>query len=162
MNPIRYRTPINHKNIIFKSYLPILFKRFFLRPGMVFNREKLFYCFKNIWQKSGKLSGHIFPICKSFNTWSCSKYWTKPPKIIYSHFKDLKYFYRKYFHKNPRKFHHVTNTLFGDLAKSHVMENSITPWNPLKTTSFLFQVWTTLHYQTCPNVLKSCEHAQMV
>ena len=29
---------------------------------MVFNREKLFYCFKNIWQKSGKLSGHIFSI----------------------------------------------------------------------------------------------------
>ena len=32
---------------------------------MVFNREKLFYCFKNIWQKSGKLSGHIFSIYKS-------------------------------------------------------------------------------------------------
>ena len=129
---------------------------------MVFNREKLFYCFKSIFTKSGKLSGHIFSIYKSFNTWSCSKYWTKPLKTISANFKDLKYFYRKYFHKNPTNFHHVTNALFGDLAKSHVMENSITPWNPLKTTSVLFQVWTTLHCQTCPNTLKLGAYAQMV
>ena len=129
---------------------------------MVFNRLKLFWSFKNIWEKSGKLSGHIFSIYKSFSTWSCSKYWTKPPKTISAHFKDLKYFDRKYFHKNPRKFHHVTNALLGDLAKSHVMENSITPWNPLKTISVLFQVWTTLHYQTCPNAPILGPHAKMV
>ena len=70
---------------------------------MVFNREKLFYCFKNIWQKLGKLIGHILSIYKSFNTWSCSKYWTKPPKTISAHFKDLKYFYRIYFHKKYKK-----------------------------------------------------------
>ena len=128
---------------------------------MVFNREKPFYCFKNIWQKTGKLSGHIFSIFKSFSIWSCSKYWTRPPKTISAHLKDLKYFYRNYFHKNPRKFHHVTIVLFGDLAKSHVLENKITSSNPLKTISFHFEVWATLHCQTFPNVLKACEHAQM-
>ena len=129
---------------------------------MVFNRLKLFESFKNIWEKSGKLSRHIFSIYKSFNTWSCSKYWTKPPKTISAHIKDLKYFYRKYFHKNLRKFHRVTNALFGDLAKSHVLENKITSSNPLKTISVHFEVWATLHCQTCQNALKLGAHAQMV
>jgi hypothetical protein len=35
-------------NINFKDYFTILFKGFFLRPEMVFHREKLFKCFKNI------------------------------------------------------------------------------------------------------------------
>ena len=87
---------------------------------MVFNRLKLFKSFKNIWEKSGKLSGHIFSICKSFSTWSCSKYWSKPPKTISAHFKDLKYFYRKYFHKNPSKIQHVTNAYCDHLPKPHV------------------------------------------
>ena len=129
---------------------------------MVFNREKLFKCFKNIWENSEKLSGHIFAIYKSFNTWSCSKYWTKPPKTIFAHFKDLKYFYRKYFHTNPRKFHHVTNALFDDLAKSHVLDNKITPSKPLKTISVHSEVWSTLQCQVCPNVLKLGGHASLV
>ena len=52
--------------------------------------------------------------------------------------------------------------MLDDLDKYHVMENSITPWNPLKTISVHFEVWATLHCQTCPNVLKPCEHAKMV
>ena len=128
---------------------------------MVFNREKLFYCFKNIWQKSGKLNGHILSIYKSFNTWSCSKYWTKPPKTISAHFKDLKYFYKKYSPTIPRKFYHVRYDMFDDLPKSHVMENSITPWNPLKPIFVHFEVWATLHCQTCPNALKFRAHARM-
>ena len=94
---------------------------------MVFNREKLFYCFKNICENLGKLSGHIFSIYKSFNTWSCSKYWTKPPKTISAHFKDLKYFYRKYFHKNPRKFQQVTNAYCDDLAKPNFNQGHFGP-----------------------------------
>ena len=129
---------------------------------MVFNREKLFYWFKNIWQKSGKLSGHIFSIYKSLNTWSCSKYWSNPSKTLSGYFKILKYLQRKYSLKIPRKFYHVTYDILDDLAKSHVLENNITSSNPLKTISGPFEVWATLHCQTCPNVLKPCEHAQMV
>ena len=114
---------------------------------MVFNREKLFYCFKNVWQKSGKLSEHIFPIYKSFNTWSCSKYWTKPPKTISAHFKDLKYLYRKYFHKNPRKIQQVTNACFDHLAKPHVNQGHFgSPKSP-KTLCEDNQIWTTLYYR---------------
>ena len=49
--------------------------------------------------------------------------------------------------------------MLDDLDKYHVMENSITPWNPLKTIPVHFEVWATLHCQTCPNILKPCEHA---
>ena len=129
---------------------------------MAFNREKLFYCFKDIWEKLGKLRGHIFPIYKSFNTWSCSKYWSNTSKTLSGYFKLLKYLQRKYSPRIPRKFYHVTYDMFDDIDKYHVMENSITPWNPLKTISVHFEVWATLHCQTCPNVLKLCEHAQMV
>ena len=107
---------------------------------MVFNWEKLFYCFKNILQKAGKLSGHIVSIYKSFNTWSCSKYWSDPSKTLSEYFKLLKYLQRKYSQKIPRKFYHVTYDMFDDLAKSHVMENNITASNPLKTISVHFEV----------------------
>ena len=63
----------------------------------------------------------------SLNTWSCSEYWTKPPKTISAHFKDLKYFYRKYFHKNPRKIQQVTNAYCDDLAKSHFNQGHFGP-----------------------------------
>ena len=129
---------------------------------MVFNREKLFYCFKNIWQKLGKLSGHIFSIYKSFNTWSCSKYWLNPSKTLSGYFKLLKYLQGKYSPKIPRKFYHVTCDMFDDLDKYHVMENSITPWNLPKTISVHFEVWSTVHCQTCPNALKLGAHARMV
>ena len=129
---------------------------------MVFNREKLFYCFKNTWQKSGKLSGHILSIYKSFNTWSCSKYWSNPSNTLFGYFKLLKYLQGKYSPKIPRKFKNVTYDMFDDLDKYHVMENSITPWNPLKTISIHFEVWATLHCQTCPNALKLGAHSQMV
>ena len=104
----------------FKSQFPILFKSFFLRPEMVFNRENYFIVSKIFDKNLEKLNGHILSIYKSFNTWSCSKYWTKPPKTISAHFKDLKYFYRKYFHKNPRKIQQVTNAYCDHLAKPHV------------------------------------------
>ena len=114
---------------------------------MVFNREKLFYYFKNIWQKSGRLSGHIFPIYKSFNTWSCSKYWTKPPKTISAHFKDLKYFYRKYFHKNPTKIQQVTSAYCDDLAKPHFNQGHFDrPKCPI-TLSVQNLIWASLYYQ---------------
>ena len=70
---------------------------------MAFHRENLFLCFQNIWENLEKLSGHIFSIHKSFSTWSCSKYWTKPSKTLSAYFKHLKYFYRKYSQINPRK-----------------------------------------------------------
>ena len=88
----------------------------------------------------GKLSGHILSIYKSFNTWACSKYWSNPSKTFSGYFKLLKYLQRKYSLKISSKFYHVTYDIFDDLAKSHVMENRITPWNPLKTISALFQV----------------------
>ena len=94
---------------------------------MVFNREKLFYCFKNILQKSGKLSGHILSIYMSLNTWSSSKYWSNPSKTLRGYFKPLKYLQRKYSPKIPRKFYHVTYDILDDLDKYDVMENSITP-----------------------------------
>ena len=47
LKPIRCRTPINHKNIILKVIF-LFYLKAFLWPEMVFNREKLFYCFKNI------------------------------------------------------------------------------------------------------------------
>ena len=128
---------------------------------MVFNREKLFYCFKNIWQKSGKLSGHIFSIYKSFNTWSCSKYWTKPPKTISAHFKDLKYFYRKYFHKNPRKIQQVTNAYCDHLAKPHINQGHFGSPKCPKTLSDQNQIWTTLYYQLSLLDPNFCEHVHM-
>ena len=129
---------------------------------MVFNREKLFNHFKNICQNSRKLIGHIVSIYKSFNTWSCSKYWSNPSKTLSGYFKLLKYLQSKYSPKIPRKFYHVTYDILDDLAKSPDLENKITSSKPLKTISVHFEVWATLHYQTCPNVLKPCEHAKMV
>ena len=126
--------------ILFKSYFPILFKSFFLRPEMVFNRPKLFYGFKNICENLGKLGRHILSIYKSFNTWSCSKYWSNPSKTLSGYFKLLKYLQRKYSPKIPRKFYHVTYDIFGDLAKSHVLENKITSPYTLKTISVHFGV----------------------
>ena len=69
-----------------------------------------------------------------------TKYWSNPSNTLSGYFKLLKYLQRKYSPKIPRKFYHVTYDMFYDLDKSHVMENSITPRNPLKTTSVLFQV----------------------
>ena len=124
---------------------------------MVFNREKLFYCFKNIWQKSGKLSVHIFSMYKSFNIWLWSKYWTKPPKTIPAYFKDLRYFYRKYFHKNPRKIQQVTNAYCDDLAKPHVNQSapkpflSRTKFEQLYIGNFLLLISTFVYMFTWPN-----------
>ena len=129
---------------------------------MVFNRKKLLYCFKNIWQNLGKLIGHILSIYKSFNTWSCSKYWSNPSKTLSGYFKLLKYLQRKYSPKIPRKFHHVTYDILDDLAKSHDLENKITPSKPLKTISVHSEVWSTLQCQVCPNVLKLGGHASLV
>ena len=42
-------------------------------------------------------------------------------------FQAFEIFERKNSPKIPRKFYHVTCDMFVDLAKSHVMENSITP-----------------------------------
>ena len=55
-------------------------------------------------------------------------------------FQGFEIFLQEIFHKNPRNIHHVTNALFGDLAKSHVLENNITSSNPLKTISVHFEV----------------------
>ena len=130
---------------------------------MVFNREKLFYYFKNIWQKSGKLSGHILSIYKSFNTWSCSKYWTKPPKTISANFKDLKYFYRKYFHKNPRKSRksqmHIVTTLQSLMSIKVILVHQNAPkpsltrikFEQVCTTNFLSLTPTFVSMFTWPN-----------
>src|SRR6187399_3075168 len=89
---------------------------------MVFNRGKLFNYFKNICQNSGRLLGHILSIYKSFNTWSCSKYWANPSETLSGYFKLLKYLQRKYSLKIPRKFYHVIYDIFDDLAKPHALE----------------------------------------
>ena len=115
---------------------------------MVFNRLKLFLSFKNIWEKLGKLSGHIFSIYKSFSTWSCAKYWTKPPKTISAHFKDLKYFYRKYFHKNPRNIQQVTNAYCYHHAKPSL---TIIKFEQVCTTNFLSLIPTFVSMFTWPN-----------
>ena len=124
----------------FKSYFPILFKSFFLRPEMSLIGKIYFIVSKIFGKNLGKLSGHILSIYKSFNTWSCSKYCSNPSKTLSGYFKLLKYLQRKYSPKIPRKFYHVTYDMFYDLDKSHVMENSITPRNPLKTISIHFEV----------------------
>ena len=61
MKPIRYRIPINHKNIILKVIFPILFKSFFLRPEMVFNRENYFIVLKIFEKNQGNSVGIYFP-----------------------------------------------------------------------------------------------------
>ena len=129
---------------------------------MVFNREKLFNYFKNICQNSGKLIGHILSIYKSFNTWSCSKYWTNPSKTLYGYFKLLKYLQRKYSPKIPGKFYHVIYDIFDDLANPYALKIKETSSNTLKTISVHFEVWATLHCQTCPNALKLGAHAKMM
>ena len=120
---------------------------------MVFNKEKLFYCFKNIWQKSGKLSGHIFSIYKSFNIWSWSKYWTKPPKTISAHFKDLKYFYRKYFHKIQEKSSksqmHIVITLQSLMSIKVILVHQNAPKHSLTRNKFE-QVCTTNFFSLTP------------
>src|SRR6187399_343295 len=107
---------------------------------MVFNREKLFNHFKNICQNSGILIGHVLLIYKSFNTWSCSKYWTNPSKTLSRYFKLLKYLQRKYSPKIPGKFYHVKYEIFDDLTKPHALKIKETPSNPLKTNSVHFGV----------------------
>ena len=44
----------------------------------------------------------------------------KTSQTISAHFKDLKYFYRKYFHENRRKMEKVTNAYCDHLAKPHL------------------------------------------
>ena len=107
---------------------------------MVFNREKIFNYFNNICQNSGKLIGHILSIYKSFNTWSCSKYWRNPPKTLSGYFKLLKYLQRKYSPKIPGKFYHVKYDIFDDLAKPHALKIKGSSSNPLKPTSAHFEV----------------------
>ena len=99
----------------------------------------------------------------SFNTWSWSKYWTKPPKTISAHFKDLKYFYRKYFHKNPRIIQQVTNAYCDHLAKPHSIKVSLVHQNAPKpsltrikfeqlcSTNFLSLIPTFVSMITWPN-----------
>ena len=128
---------------------------------MVFNRGKLFNCFKNICQNSGRLIGHILSIYKSFSTWSCSKYWTNPSKTLSGYFKLLKYLQRKYSPKIPGKFYHVIYDRFDDLAKPHALKIKETSSNPFKTILSIFEVWATLHCQTCPNALKFGAQARM-
>src|SRR3954454_18136455 len=76
-------------------------------------------------------SFHIY----EFQHMEMIKYWTKPPKTISAHFKDLKYFHRKYSHKNPRKFQQVTNAYCDDLAKSHDNQSNFGPPKCPKTLS---------------------------
>ena len=128
---------------------------------MVFNRGKLFNYFKNICQNSKRLRGHILSIYKSFNTWSCSKYWTNPSKTLSGYFKLLKYLQRKHSPKIPGKFYHVIYDIFDDLAKPHALKIKETSFSPLKTILSIFEVWATLHCQTCPNALKFGAHARM-
>ena len=127
---------------------------------MVFNRGKLFNYFKNICQNSGRLIGHILSIYKSFNTWSCSKYWANPSETLSRYFKLLKYLHREYSPKIPGKFHHVKCDIFDDLAKPHALKIKGTSYNPLKTILSIFEVWATLHCQTCPNALKFGAHTR--
>ena len=127
MKPIRYRIPINHKNIILKVIYLFYLKAFSLGQKWSLIGKNYFIVSKIFEKKRGKLYGHILSIYKSFNTWSCSKYWSNPSKTLSGYFKLLKYLQRKYSPKIPRKFYHVTYDIFDDLAKSHVMENSITP-----------------------------------
>ena len=129
---------------------------------MVFNREKLFYCFKNIWENLGKLNAHILSIYKSFNTWSCSKYWSNPSKTLSGYFKLLKYLQRKYSPKIPGKFYHVIYDIFDDLAKPHALKIKKTSSNPVKTLSVQNQIWTTLHCQVCPFDLNFCGHVEIL
>src|SRR6187399_579324 len=107
---------------------------------MVFNREKLFNHFKNICQNSGKLIGHILSIYESFNTWSCSKYWTNPSKTLSGYFKLLKYLQRKCSPKIPGKFYHVIYGIFDGLAKPHALKIKGTSSNSLKTISVHLKV----------------------
>src|SRR6187401_1773871 len=107
---------------------------------MVFNRENLYNYFKNICQNSGKLIGHILSIYKSFNTWSCSKYWTNPSKTLSGYFKLLKYLQRKYSPKIPGKFYHVKYDICDNLAKPHSLKIKKTSSNPLKTILSIFEV----------------------
>ena len=104
-----------------------------------------------------------FSIYKSFSTWSCSKYWTKPPKTIFAHFKDLKYFYREYFQENPRKIQQVTNAYCDHLAKPHINQTILVHENAPKpsltrikfeqvcTTNFLSLTSTFVSMFICPN-----------
>ena len=64
----------------------------------------------------------------------------KPPKTIFAHFKDLKYFYKKYFPINPGKFEHVAYDIFDDLAKPHALKIKKTSSNPFITILFIFEV----------------------
>ena len=162
MTPIRYRTPRNHKNIILKVIFLFYLKAFSKGQKWSLIGKNYFIVLKIFDKNLGKFSGHILSIYKSFNTWSCSKYWSNPSKTLSGYSKLLKYLQRKYSLKIPWKFCHVTNALFGDLVKSHVLEKKLTSSNPLKTISVHFEVWATLHCQTSPNVLKPCENAQMV
>ena len=61
MTPIRYRIPRNHRINIFKSYFPILFKNFFLRPEMVFNRVNYFIVSKIFDKNQGNSVDIYFP-----------------------------------------------------------------------------------------------------
>ena len=102
-----------------------------------------------------------FHIYMSFNTWLWSKYWTKPPKTISAHFKDLKYFYRKYFHKSPRKIQQVTNAYCDHLAKPHVNQGHFGSPKCPKTLSDQNQIWTILYYQLSLLDPNFCEHVHM-
>ena len=140
MKPIRYRIPINHKNIVLEVIFLFYLKDFSKGQKWSLIGKNYFIVSKIFDKNLGKLSGHILSIYKSFNTWSCSKYWSNPSKTLSGYFKLLKYLQRKYSPKIPRKFYHVKYDMFDDLDKYHVMENNITSSNPLKTISVLFQV----------------------
>ena len=127
MTPIRYRIPRNHKNIILKVIYLFYLKDFSLGQKWSLIGKNYFNALKIFGKNLGKLSGHIFSIYKSFNTWSCSQYWSNPSKPLSGYFKLLKYLQRKYSPKIPRKFYHVTYDMRDDLDKSHDMEKSITP-----------------------------------
>ena len=77
----------------------------------------------------------------------------KPPKTISAHFKDLKYFYRKYFHKNPRKIQksqmHIVITLQSLISIKVILVHQNAP-KPC-TTNFLSLTPTFVITFTWPN-----------
>lgn len=86
----------NHNIIILNDILVFYLNTFLWGQKFSLIKESYFYCFQNIWENLGKLSGHIYSIYMSLSTWSCSKYWAKPFKTSSAYFKLMEYFYKKY------------------------------------------------------------------
>ena len=126
---------------------------------MVFNREKLFYCFKNICKNQWNSVDIYFPYIRV----SIHGHVQNIGQIPQKPFLDISSFWNIYkgnilqkFQENSSMSHMICLMIWTSIMSWRIVQPHEISSKPL------LSFFKTLHCQTCPNALKLGAHAQMV